>query len=188
MTFALYANALHNTFALVPRHYFPVLVLLVKFSCCSGAALLQLYWNALNQDAYTQIELEEKEKEKEENDDTGSLIPKDRVLSFRKALVRISFCMFLTSYFYLRLDHFSSRLLFQISFYDSVSPYLDLHVKSLLLINLLLQQLKRLFYSQVYTFWFGLYVHLSLVIPLQTNRGVIFDYIQKPLVDPKKTS
>ena len=52
---------------------------------------------------------------------TEDIVPDDTVVSFRKAFVRVTFPMFLVSYFCIRMDYFSSRMLYSVFVYDTVS-------------------------------------------------------------------
>lgn len=48
------------------------------------------------------------------------IVPAGYVVSFRKAFIRLSFTMYLVSDFVIRLDFFSSRLLYSVFVYDTV--------------------------------------------------------------------
>lgn len=120
---SLNLGAAYSSLPLVQNLSNPVIIILIKLTCCSGLALISNWWQVscsaaeAAEDSKSSHELGVAEK-------TGGLeedmVPAGYVLSFRKAFIRLSFTMYLVSNYVIRLDFFSSRLLYSVFFYDTV--------------------------------------------------------------------
>ena len=126
------APALHNVYHLVSVENYANFIVLNKLLSCAASAYLVIKFDAwLEYMTYNpNVETEERtEKSDAQNNNYNNdmeanfrtLIGDDRTISLAKALIKVSFSMYLFSFFYIRLDYMTTRILFPISLYVSVS-------------------------------------------------------------------
>ena len=135
----LFAPLLHNKYQQVPKDRYPHFILGVKIISGIACIFASRCWPKPKEETKESQESKEEPKESQESkeeskeetstDDAPIFIPENiqavlsqnRVVSFSKAMVKLSLSMFLISMFYIRFDYFSSRLLYSVSAYDAVS-------------------------------------------------------------------
>lgn len=103
----------------------PVAIVMTKVTSCLALTLMTRGWqsscDASDANEADDAKLHQSDGTEVSAEDEESIVPDGHVVSFRKAFVRLSFTMFLVSHFVIRLDFFSSRMLFSIFLYDTVS-------------------------------------------------------------------
>lgn len=177
--FSFFSPLFHNESRSVDTTSFTSFVLIVKVSACLGCHFLSRIWSVIAEKMRYEESTEKKTEEVINNNNVNqvngmngteastskssgplisaekiqSLVSEDRVISFPKAFVKLSFSMFLLSVFFIRLDHFASRLLYSVSPYDST---------------------KRMIYTSLYLFMLSGFCHLHFVAPFTALRKTIF--------------
>jgi hypothetical protein len=135
MIACFFAPLLHNKYQKVPEGSYSYFIIGVKLISAVSCAFIARNWSSAKPNESENKKLDNDKSEGEskvqetESKDLSSLtaetiqavLSEDRVVSFSKAFIKLSLSMFMVSMFYIRLDYFTSRLLFSVSAYDAVS-------------------------------------------------------------------
>lgn len=142
MTACLFAPLLHNKYHVISPENYSFFVLAVKVVSALACVSIARVWSMSSTKSSSENDQQEPQHEETKEDLTSlttetikAVLSEDRVVSFSKAFVKLSLSMFMVSMFYIRLDYFSSRLLFSVSAYDAVS--IQSLIKSLCSVSLL---------------------------------------------------
>ena len=150
----LFAPLLHNKYQQVPKDRYPHFILGVKIISGIACIFASRCWPKPKEETKESQESKEESKESQESKEESkeetsteadapifipenikAVLSQNRVVSFSKAMVKLSLSMFLISMFYIRFDYFSSRLLYSVSAYDAVSNTLSSRAKFVLYLN-----------------------------------------------------
>jgi len=152
----MYSPALHNVYGKIPADYFAHYVIATKlsFSLLFALIFVKLYaqheqMKQLANDEQNQANQNVDNNNENEQSSESSIFGDDVSISVPKAMVKLSFAGFIISYFFIRYDFFTSRLLFAFDFYNIV---------------------KRMIYTVVYSFLLSTSFHLFFLAPFDAVR------------------